>query len=135
MRKRPRDSWEGNLGDSATRSSVFSIVGPLITSYLTTCPPPFCGGPCRGPRDTRWQWKSTLYPKNKPSFCTCNGQGICLNTLDLGPMRSLRCTCSADCLKKPEEQAEQWTTQAWIVVRFLSAHPKFQMPAGTHGGS
>ena len=94
------------------------LIGPIVTEFLCLLPSAdrsFCN-PCPGPPGTRWKHTSTMFQKQEPCYCICNGDGLCVLSLDIMPKLSMRCMCRQDCLSKP---INAWTKHAWDVVKVL----------------
>ena len=110
-----------------TCSARTNTIGPIITSYLSIRPSTLgvCGdaGPCIGPQGLRWRRKSTLFPPDH-WLCMCDGNGFCVISLDVGPLRTKRCTCRRFCL---DFTTARWRENAWNVVKVLKLSPAAQL--------
>ena len=74
--------------------------------------------PCQGPRGGRYRWKSTFHPYKEKPLCVCDGHGYCVHTLDIGPRRTLRCTCLQNCLDYPRDK---WCYLSYFYSRVVCA--------------
>ena len=112
-----------------TCSARTNTIGPIITSYLSIRPSTlnYCGdddglGPCLGPQALRWRRKLGNYLPDW--LCKCDGNGFCLNSLDVGPLLTRRCTCVRTCFGIP---VSTWRENAWNVVKVLKLSPAAQL--------